>query len=251
MSYQKLHYNNHYIAYNQLIQPSKARGDVIFLSGFESDMNGTKALAIEEYAKNNNLNFIRFDYAGHGLSSGSFKDGTIGLWLENTLTIIDELTTNPQILVGSSMGGWLMMLAFLKRPMRIRGLVGIAAAPDFTQNLIWDSLTNRAKETLEKELQIQVPHSCGGYFVITKKLIEEARNHLLLKNKEIDIDCPVYLLQGMNDKEVPFDTAIQIATRLKTNDVSIKMIKDADHRISRPDDLQEIYYGIETILRKP
>jgi pimeloyl-ACP methyl ester carboxylesterase len=212
---------------------------VVFLGGFASDMTGTKAVFLESYCRNRGQPFIRFDYFGHGASSGRFSEGTIGRWREDALTVIDRLTEGPQILVGSSMGGWIMLLTALQRPDRIAGLVGIAAAPDFTEELMWNRMTAPIKEQLLRTGEWHEPSRYGPDLPITLKLIEEGRHHLLL-GQPIAVDCPVRLLQGMEDPEVPWRWAVRIAEHLTSRDVAVTLVKDGDHRLSRPQDLARL-----------
>lgn len=233
-------YNNkgEYIAYLQV--KSKANTStpgVIFLSGFNSNMTGSKATALARYCQAADYGYVCFDYRGCGQSSGQFNEGTIGRWLEDVLHVIDSLTEGPQLLVGSSMGGWLMLLAALKRPERIMGLIGIAAAPDFTETLIWDTMDSAQKQALLQQGSVELPaEECSGAFVITRKLIEEGRNHLLLGG-EISLTCPVRLLHGMNDRDVPYHTSLQIATQLESTDVEVHLVKNGDHRMSSPENI--------------
>ena len=223
----------------------KTEGDkdlpgIIFLGGYMSDMTGSKATALEEFALKNNQNFIRFDYMGHGQSSGKFTDGTIGRWTEDALAVLDELTTGPQILIGSSMGGWIMLNAALRRPDRTKALVGIAAAPDFTQDLMWNKFSSEIKNTLLNDGVYYEPSDYGDApYAITLKLIEEGRHHLLLGKKQ-PIDCPVRLIQGVKDVDVPWEVATKIMESLQTNDVELILVKDGDHRLSTPRDLQRL-----------
>jgi pimeloyl-ACP methyl ester carboxylesterase len=251
--YQKLYYSNqdNFLAYRQYLAKEPKKYGIIFLGGFKSDMNGTKAQAIAEYAEKNDYDFIRFDYFGHGNSSGEFIDGTIGLWLQNTLKIIDELTKDqPQILIGSSMGGWIMLLAALARPERIAGLIGLAAAPDFTEELIWDYLSKEQKETLTTEKQIHFRNEfCEDAYEISYDLINEARQHILL-SKEIKLNIPVRLIHGMDDKDVPFQTAIRLAEALTSKDIEIQLLKASGHRLSSTEELGIIYQTISLIFGK-
>jgi pimeloyl-ACP methyl ester carboxylesterase len=219
---------------------------VVFLSGFASDMMGTKAVFLESHCKNRGQPFIRFDYFGHGASSGRFAEGTISHWRDDALAVIDRLTEGPLILVGSSMGGWLMLLAALQRPSRIAGLVGIAAAPDFTEELMWNRMTAPIKEQLLRTGEWHEPSRYGPDLPITLKLIEDGRHHLLL-GRSIALDCPVRLLQGMEDPDVPWRWAIRIAEQLGARDVAVTLIKDGDHRLSRPQDLTRLAATLDAL----
>ncbi|CAK0756177.1 Alpha/beta hydrolase [uncultured Gammaproteobacteria bacterium] len=210
---------------------------VVFFGGFHSDMTGTKATTLEAWAQSRGCGFTRFDYQGHGGSSGRFQDGAIGIWLEDALAVIDRVTQGPLVLVGSSMGGWIMLLAALARRERIVGLVGVASAPDFTEDLIWGRMhaAERA-ELLHKGTLAQPSTSGEDAYPITLVLIEEARNHLLLRD-EIELDCPVRLIHGLSDADVPPDLSLRLAQRLRSLDVHVTLVKDGDHRLSRPEDL--------------
>src|SRR5690349_9461615 len=199
------------IAYRRV--PGKAPG-IVFLGGFMSDMSGTKATALEAFCRARGQAFLRFDYFGHGASSGAFRDATIGRWREDAITVLDHLTQGPQILVGSSMGGWMMLLAALARPASVAALVGIAAAPDFTQELMWPSFSADEQRRLVNEGAITVPseYDPRGY-TITHQLIEEGRRHLVLGDT-VPIACPVRLLHGMADPDVPWQMSLRLAERL-------------------------------------
>ena len=247
--YQKLFYSNqeHFLAYRQLKAKSNNKYGIIFLGGFKSDMNGTKAQAIAAHSQKTDYDLLTFDYFGHGNSSGDFADGTIGTWLENVLLVIDQLTKDkPQILVGSSMGGWLMLLAALARPKKIAGLIGLAAAPDFTEDLIWDHLTTKQKEELLTTKLIELD-SCDHPFPVSLKLITEARKHLLLR-QEIPLNMPIRLIQGMDDKDVPYLTAIKLAEQLTSKNLQVHLLKNAGHRLSQPQELEFIYKIIDELL---
>lgn len=209
---------------------------VIFLGGFRSDMTGSKAVYLENRCREWGISYVRFDYFGHGISDGKFVEGTIGRWLADTLRVLDELTTGPQILVGSSMGGWLMLLAALARPDRIQALVGIAAAPDFLKD--FGDLAVDQKAVLAEKGFFYFPSSLGYEpYPISKELIEEAKQHYLLEG-EIPVNCPVRLLQGLSDEDVQWEKSIQIAQRLTSNDVMITLVKGGDHRLAKEAELE-------------
>src|SRR5215510_15992634 len=191
------------LAYRRLgARAGDGRPGIVFLSGFASDMTGTKGTALAAWAQERGQMFLRFDYSGHGQSSGRFRDGTIGRWTADALAVIDTLTTGPQILVGSSMGGWIMLLAALARHDRIAGLVGIAAAPDFTEDLMWDRMSAAQREALARDGVIHQPSKYAeAQYEIGRALIEDGRRHLLLRGR-IDIRCPIRLLHGMADPDV-------------------------------------------------
>ncbi|WP_114392210.1 alpha/beta hydrolase [Oleisolibacter albus] len=225
------------IAYRR--EPGCAPG-VVFLGGFRSDMTGTKAAALEQWAAGAGHACVRFDYQGHGASSGRWEDCTIGGWLADTLAVLDALTEGPQILVGSSMGGWLALLAALARPRRVTGLVAMAPAVDFTERLIWNRLSPEQRRAVERDGRFLAPsaYDPAGY-PITRTLIEEGRRHLLLDGPAgpIALDCPVRLLHGQQDADVPWQGSLELAAALATPDVRLTLVKDGDHRLSRPQDL--------------
>lgn len=233
------------LAYRRLIgRPGDGRPGIVFLPGFASDMTGTKGTALAAWAQERGQALLRFDYSGHGQSSGAFRDGTIGRWTADALAALDRLTAGPQILVGSSMGGWIMLLAALARSDRVAGLVGIAAAPDFTEDLIWAAMPPETRDRLLADGVIQEPsHYQDAPLEISRALIEEGRRHLLLRGP-IDIRCPLRLLHGMADPDVPWQTSVRLAERLASADVTVLLIKDGDHRLSRQQDLDRIFAAI-------
>lgn len=233
------------IAYNRIAGRSPG---VIFLPGFRSDMTGDKALALESYCLSRGHAFVRFDYTGHGGSSGAFTDGTIGDWAEDATFVLDQLTDGPQILVGSSMGGWVMLLAALARPNRVVGMLGIAAAPDFTEDLIWDTAPEAVRRALTDEGIYYEPSEYSDEPTpITMKLIEDGRKRLLLRTA-MPLTCPVRLIHGMRDPDVPWPTAQRIAEALASDDVEITYVKAGDHRLSEPHDLKRLTRTLGALL---
>jgi pimeloyl-ACP methyl ester carboxylesterase len=210
---------------------------IVFLGGFRSDMTGTKALYLEEYCRRRERAYVRFDYFGHGASSGDFASGTIGRWRDDAVAVIDSLTEGQQILVGSSMSGWIMLLAALARPQRIAALVGIAGAPDFTEELLWTRLTPTQRREIDERGRVVLPseYDSDGY-LYTRALIEDGRKHLLL-GKTVPIAVPVRLLHGMRDESVPWRLSLRLAECLASRDVAVTLVKDGDHRLSTPADL--------------
>ncbi|HVG51715.1 MAG TPA: alpha/beta hydrolase [Xanthobacteraceae bacterium] len=227
---------------------------VVWLGGFKSDMKGTKAQALSGWAAQAGRAFLRFDYSGHGESEGDFADGTIGRWLEESVAVFDHRCRGPQILVGSSMGGWIALL--LARELRLRakpsadasiaGMVLIAPAVDFTEELMWKNFPAKVKEALERDGKWLRPseYEPGGY-VITKPLIEEGRNHLLLGSM-IETGCPVRILQGVRDPDVPWKHAVELVSRLAQDDVVLTLVKDGDHRLSRDEDIAQLLRAVES-----
>ena len=228
-------------------QGGKALPGLIFLGGFMSDMSGTKAVALEDYARRQGRDFLRFDYRGHGQSSGRFEDGTIGDWLGDALAALDELTEGPQILIGSSMGGWIALLAARARPERVAGLIGIAPAPDFTEDLIWGRATPELRAALQRDGYVDRPseYSLAPYR-ITLRLIEEGRDHLLL-NAPIPLTCPLRLIHGLQDVDVPWQTSLRLAEAVASDDVEVILVKSAAHRLSEPEDMARLERTIEEL----
>ncbi len=220
---------------------------IVFLPGFRSDMAGSKATALATFARERGVSMLRFDYSGHGVSGGRFEDGTIGEWLRDTLTVIDRLTSGRLILVGSSMGGWIGLLTALARPDRIAALVGIAAAPDFTQRLMWDAMAPQERETLLRDGVLHVPSQYGDPTPITLKLIQDGANHHVLTGR-IALTCPIRLLHGQADPDVPWELALTIAAQAESTDVEVILVKDGDHRLSRPRDLALLQRTVAALL---
>ncbi len=228
------------LAYQRQVGNKNSPG-VFFLSGFASDMEGTKPSFLSQRCAAEVIPFIRFDYRGCGRSTGNFADGTIGGWLEDSLAVFDQLTEGPQIVVGSSMGGWLGLLLTQARPERIKALIGIAAAPDFTEDLVWEKLTpTKREDVLRTGVFEQGKAAEDSRPPITLRLIEEARAHLVLR-RPLPLTCPVRLLQGMQDQEVPWTHATRLAEHIAQDDVHITFIKNGDHRLSTPQDLELLW----------
>ncbi len=212
---------------------------VVFMGGFASDMTGIKAMTLDSYCRQRGQAYLRFDYRGHGASGGEFRDGTIGGWLQDSLAVFDKLTAGPQILAGSSMGGWLMLLLALRRRERIAGLVGIAAAPDFTED-IWQAFSEAEQDELMGRGEVtRLSAYSDNPYVITRALIEDGRQYFLLSG-DIELACPLRLLHGMADPDVSPAKSLRIAEKLRGNDAAVTLIKDGDHRLSRPQDLQRL-----------
>ncbi|MFL5251699.1 MAG: alpha/beta hydrolase [Rhodopila sp.] len=220
---------------------------VVFLPGFRSDMTGDKATSLAAFCAERGLAMLRFDYSGHGASSGNFLDGTIGAWAADALAAVDALTTGKLILVGSSMGGWIALLTALARPDRMAALIGIAAAPDFTQRLMWDAMAPPERAVLERDGVLHVPSQYGDPTPITLALIQDGARHQVLSGR-IPIHCPVRLLHGQADPDVPWELALEIARQVETPDVRITLVKDGDHRLSRPADLALLRQTVASLL---
>jgi pimeloyl-ACP methyl ester carboxylesterase len=218
---------------------------VVWLGGFASDMGGTKAEALAEWAQKTGRAYLRFDYFGHGASTGAFEAGTIGRWRDDVLAVIDELTDGPLVLAGSSMGGWLAGLAALARPQRVAALVLIAPAADFTDKLMAPNLPPEAHEALAREgvWRRPSPYEDGGY-LISQRLFDEGKTWSLLPGP-VAIACPVRILQGGADPDVPWRHALALAEALTSDDLVFTLIKDGDHRLSRPQDLARLIAAVE------
>jgi pimeloyl-ACP methyl ester carboxylesterase len=228
---------------------------VLWLGGFKSDMGGIKAMALDRWAQEHRRAYVRFDYSGHGESGGAFTDGTIGRWLEESLAVFDACCRGPQVLVGSSMGGWLALL--LVRELRRRtapaapspqaapaGLVLIAPAVDFTEELMWKRFPDAVKRELEIAGAWTRPSQYSEEpYLITRGLIEEGRRHLILGGL-IETGCPVRILQGVKDPDVPWRHAVELVSRLAHDDVVLSLVKDGDHRLSRPEDIERLIHAV-------
>lgn len=220
---------------------------LIWLSGYRSDMSGGKAEAVKSWAWETGNGAVLFDYSGHGESDGRFEDGTISAWREDTLAAIDTLCDGPVILVGSSMGGWMALLAALARPERVKGLVLIAPAPDFTEKLMWAGLSlAQQEEVMTKGVTLR-PSDYGTPDPITKALIEDGRNWQIL-DAGIEFGGPVRILQGMEDPDVPWPHALEINERLASPDVVLTLIKDGDHRLSRTQDVARLLAACSEVV---
>lgn len=223
---------------------------IVFLAGHGSDMLGSKAEALYLDCQAKQRPFIRFDYSGHGQSDGDFLDGTITQWTEDAAAILDTLTDGPVILVGSSLGGWIMLNLAKQLGAKIVGLVGIAAAPDFTESLIWQALDESQRQKMKSEGQIALPNPYADEDVIYPyHLITDGRQNLLLQG-DLPISCPIYLHQGMADHEVPWQTAIDIAKAVTSEDVTINLVKEAGHRFSTQDEIDAILTSVDIIYEK-
>jgi len=207
---------------------------VVFLGGFRSDMDGTKALHLEAWAQAQGRAFLRFDYSGHGLSDGLFEDGCIGDWAEDAAAAIAQQTTGPQILVGSSMGGWIALLLARRAPERVAGLVGIAAAPDFTEDSMWADFTETQRAALLSDGRVALPSDYGDDLVITRRLIEDGRRNLVLRTP-LALPFPARFLQGTADREVPVAVALRLLDHATGPDMRLTLVKGADHRFSSPE----------------
>lgn len=220
---------------------------VVFLGGFKSDMGGTKAIYLEDWAKREGRAFLRFDYTGHGDSSGAFEEGCIGDWARDATAAITALTQGPLVLVGSSMGGWISLLVARAMPERVAGLVGVAAAPDFTADSMWAGFDEGARATLERDGRIELPSEYSDEpYVITERLIKDGWDQLVLRSP-LALPCPVRLLQGTADDDVEVSVALRLLDHMEAEDVQLTLVKDADHRFSTDECLAMILTAIEEV----
>jgi pimeloyl-ACP methyl ester carboxylesterase len=233
------------IAYHRV---DGATPTVVFLGGFASDMTGDKALFLERHCAARGQAFVRLDYQGHGASSGCFEDGTIGAWAGDARAVVEAVTTGPLVLVGSSMGGWVMLIVARALADRVGGLVGIASAPDFTEDLMRTRLLAEHAEALARDGQVRLPsaYDPDGY-VVTGHLLEEARAHLQLR-APVPLRCPVRLVHGMADPDVPWQTSLGLVECLDSSDVRLTLVKDAGHRLSEPRQLALIASTLDELL---
>ncbi len=224
---------------------------LLWLGGFRSDMKGTKAQALDLWARDHGRAMVRFDYSGHGESGGSFADGTIGRWLEDSLAVFDGFCRGPQVVIGSSMGGWLALLVQRELSRRdrasaatIAGMVLIAPAVDFTEELMWKRFPPEVKREIEEVGVWARPSQYSDQpYPITRVLLEEARDHLLLGGM-IETGCPVRILQGVRDPDVPWRHAVELTSRFAQDDVVLTLVKDGDHRLSRPEDIERLIAAV-------
>lgn len=236
------------IAYHQqpATGPEKGPG-IVFLGGFRSDMTGTKAVHLEDWARDAGRAFLRFDYSGHGQSSGDFLDGGIGDWAADARAALDALTSGPQILVGSSMGGWISLLLARAMPERVAGLVTIAAAPDFTEDSMWAGFDADQRAALQQMGQVALPSDYSDEpYIITRKLIEDGRDNLVLRTP-LPLPFPTRFLQGTADVDVPVSVALKLLDHVNGEDIRLSLVKGADHRFSSPDCLAMITEAISEI----
>ena len=227
---------------------------LVWLGGFKSDMAGSKALALDAWAEAQGRACLRFDYSGHGESGGDFKDGSIGRWLEESVAVYLKFCKGPQVLVGSSMGGWLALLLaarlrelkeFAPKIAPLAGMVLIAPAVDFTEELMWKPFPDAIKREIEdKGFWLRPSEYSPEPYPITRQLIEEGRNHLLMGGL-IEPGCPVHILQGVQDADVPWRHAVELVSRFSRDDVVLTLIKDGDHRLSRPEDIERLLSAVK------
>lgn len=234
------------IAYHLI--PGKGPG-VVFLGGFKSDMGGTKAVYLESWAKTQGRAFLRFDYSGHGESSEAFEDGCIGDWADDAAEAITQLTEGPQVLVGSSMGGWISLLMTRRIPEKVAGLVTIAAAPDFTEDSFWTGFDESQRAALAADGQIALPSDYGDPYIITQRLIEDGRNNLVLRDP-LPLPFPARFLQGTADSSVELSVALRLLEHASGPDMRLTLVDGADHSFSDQTCLPLITSSINDVLER-
>lgn len=239
------------IAYrNRPGKPEQQGLGILFCGGYRSNMEGNKAIALDELSKGWGCEFTRFDYEGHGASSGEFEDGTIGRWLENTLDVFDQVARSPQIVIGSSMGGWMAMLLAKARPNRIKALILIAPAPDFPTRLIWPNLTKIEQQKLiDNGLMMRPSKFADDGYPYTWQMINESKQHNLLDGGKIPYGGPVHIYIGDGDDVIPVDHAKLAAAVFKSDKVDLSVISGGDHRLSSPEDLQRLSNLLAQLLK--
>lgn len=236
------------LAYTK-IAPAANMPTLVWLSGFNSDMNGSKALAVKALCEAQGWGYLAFDYFGHGESSGDFADGTISRWREDCLAAVDELSDGPLILVGSSMGGWMSVLTALARKERVTGMVLLAPAPDFTAKLMWPELSEAAQQEILFNGYWMRPNEYGEPYPITRDLIEDGAGWSVLDGP-IDLTIPVTILQGMQDPDVPWTHALKLLDALATSDCNLHLIKDGEHRLSRDEDIARLLLEVRLMVER-
>ncbi len=237
--------DGHQIAY---VKHAGEGPTVVFLGGFRSDMTGTKAMHLDAWARDAGRSFLRFDYFGHGQSSGDWADATITRWRDDTLAALDQLTDGPLVLVGSSMGGWMALLAAMDRPDRVQALVLIAPAADFTEALMWEQFPLHIREAIDTDGVWMAPSAYGDPYPITKALIEDGRQWSIL-NAPIPVTCPIEIIQGYADPDVPWTHAMRTVDALDSPDITITLTKSGDHRLSGEADLARLVEAVERVSR--
>lgn len=237
--------------------PSYSSSGLFWLGGFKSSMEGSKATALSRWARAKHRECVRFDYSGHGASPGELEEGTISKWLGEATEIFDEITTGPQILIGSSMGGWLALLLLRQHlamhgagNCRIRGMILIAPATDMTEELMWACFSDEVREEILSQGVHFRPSAYGeDPYPITRDLIEDGRNNLLL-DRQTEVPCPVHILQGLEDPDVPWAHAARTAKALNGEDIAVTMIRNGDHRLSRDEDVLRLVHLVEAMINK-
>ena len=237
--------DGHQIAFERITGRSPT---VVFLGGFRSDMMGTKASFLADWCREHERSYLRFDYYGHGLSSGEFFDGTIGRWIDDAVNVIENTVDSKVVLVGSSMGGWIMLHVAMRLKDKVEAMIGVAAAPDFTRDLMQEQFDAAQSNALSEtgRITLQTPYNPDG-FELSQKFFDDGEQRLVLGDT-IAVDVPVRLLHGLKDEEVPWQISLRLLDALKGEDVRVMLLKDADHRFSEPDQLQLIATALDDLL---
>ena len=221
---------------------------IVFLPGYKSDMTGTKATMLADYCLAHGHSCLLFDYSGHGVSQGEFIDGTIGRWAHDAVEVIQHAVNNdPVILVGSSMGGWIMLLCAIELKKQVAGMLGIAVAPDFTEELMWNGFSEDQRVELKKAGVLYLPSDYDEPYPVTYKAIVDGRENCLL-DKQIKVDCPTRLIHGMRDTDVPWQTSLRTLEQLDSSDIQLRLLKDGDHRLSNDDQLAIIKQMLQDLI---
>ncbi len=245
--------NDKHISYNILKSQKKKATYVIFHHGLMSNKESSKALKLRNYCQKMGYNFISFDNYGHGESSGEFTEQTISSWLDGAIQILQLADDAPVIFVGSSMGGWIAMLASIMKPEVIKGTILISPAPDFTENLIWNNMNKQQQEALQKLGVIHFKGNnpeCDYTYPISHELIKDARQHLLMQDKQIKIPQETHIIHGMMDEDVPHEISLQIAKKIVHDNVVVKLAKSGTHKMSRMEDMQLVFDSVESLVKK-
>jgi len=243
------------IAYHTSLKSQASSTGILWANGLRSDMTSVKAGRVQEWATSQGLSFTGFDYSGHGASTGRFEDGTIGAWVQECSAIFNQICKGPQIVVGSSMGGWIVLLVALAHleqagveNSRIKGLVLIAPAVDMTEDLMWRKFSSAIRDQLKQTGIFMRPSAYGdGPYPITGKLIEEGRNHLLFNGEKFNTHCPVRILHGCKDADVPWQQSQKLMAHLDNEDVRLDLVEDGEHRLSREHDIERLIVLIAEI----
>lgn len=233
--------------YKVLAQEADEKPGVVFFGGFKSDMTGGKAVYLHEACVALGLDFLRFDYSGHGQSSGEFEEGCISDWLGDARDAVSELTTGPQIFVGSSMGGWIALLLAKEAPERVAALIGIAAAPDFTEDSMWAAASHVQRREIREQGYVAIPSEYGGSYPITRRLIEDGRQNLILRTPYI-ARFPIRLLHGTDDQDVPQERAFRLLAHLDCADIRLALLKGSDHRMSEERELLSLKETLTALI---
>ena len=220
---------------------------VVFFGGFKSDMTGAKAIFLQKTCEALDLSYLRFDYTGHGQSSGKFEEGCVGDWVRDAREAVGRLTTGPQIFIGSSMGGWIALLLARDKPEDVAGMIGIAAAPDFTEDSMWMAASESQRRDIIEQGYVSLPSEYDAPYIITRKLIEDGRDYLILR-RPLSVPFPVHLLHGTADVDVPLERALQLVSHLDGPDIRLTLVKDSDHRMSGERELTLLKQTLEALV---